>query len=162
MCSEEVLLIAARNEGFDVALATGSRPGELARLPTIEMLAKQLTPRQKSQRCGKCVIYLRHQEQKYRLLTWMALAVVAAMLWLGRDTWHRLYVAGARGADRIARIIALPMPTKAEEQHPALQPWVGRLAESTTVEWIVLICLAILALTYLLRVIEFGIYRMRL
>jgi hypothetical protein len=68
---------------------------------------------------------------------------------------------GAAAADQVARVVALPMPTRQEEQHPALENWVGRLAESSAVEWIVLVCAAILLLTYLLRLLEFVIYRLR-
>jgi hypothetical protein len=125
-------------------------------------MARRLTPRQKSQRCGKCVIYLYHQEQKYRFWVWIALAAVVGAVFLWRPLWHRLYVMGAAAADRFARMVALPMPTRAEEQHPALESWVGRLTESTAVEWIVVICAAILVLTYLLRALEFAIYRLRL
>lgn len=161
MCSEEVLLIAARNEGFDIPLQSLSTPGDRPRLPTIDQLAAQLTPKQKSERCGRCVIYLHHQEQKYRLWTWVAVGAVIGAVWYFRWLWHQLYVAGAHAADRIARVIALPMPTKPEEQHPALQPWVGRLAESTAMEWIVIVCVALLLLTYFLRAVEFAIYRLR-
>jgi hypothetical protein len=162
MCSEEVLLIAARNEGIEMKPIGGTQTRELFVLPTIDEMAKRLTPRQKSERCGKCVIYLYHQEQKYRCCVWFALAAVVAALVLWRPMWHRLYVMGAAAADRFARIVALPMPTRPEEQHPALENWVGRLAESTAVEWIVLVCAAILLLTYLLRALEFAIYRLRL
>jgi hypothetical protein len=162
MCSEEVLLIAARNEGIDVKPSSGSRTRELFVLPTIDEMAKRLTPRQKSERCGKCVIYLYHQEQKYRASVWIAASLVTAALFLWRPLWHQLFVTGATAADRVARIVALPMPTRPEEQHPALQNWVGRLAESSAVEWIVLFCAALLVLTYLLRALEFAIYRMRL
>jgi hypothetical protein len=161
MCSEEVLLIAARNEGFEVARGSASQPGGLLVLPTLDQMARQLTRRQKSARCGRCVIYMHHQEQKYRAAVWVALGVIAGAILLGLPLWHRLYVRAAVAADEITRVVALPMPTKPEEQHPALQPWVGRLAESAFVEWVLILCVAILALTFLLRLVEFAIYRLR-
>jgi hypothetical protein len=161
MCSEEVLLIAARNEGFDVAWGSAGQPGGLMVLPTVDQVAGKLTRRQKSARCGRCAIYLHHQEQKYRAAVWVALAAVAGVVFLGLPLWHRLYVQVAVAAERVTRTVALPMPTKPEEQHPGLQPWVGRLPESTFVEWILILCVAILFLTYLLRLVEFVIYRLR-
>lgn len=161
MCSEEVLLIAAKNEGFDVKLTGVSQPRELFVLPTIDEMAKRLTPRQKSERCGKCAIYLYHQEQKYRLGVWIALAAVVAVVFLWQPLWHRLFVMGAVAADRLTRLVALPAPSQPEELHPALQNWAGRLAESAALEWIVIGCAAILVLTYLLRGLEFAIYRLR-
>jgi hypothetical protein len=161
MCSEEVLLISARNEGFDVGRGSAGQPGGLMVLPTLDQMARQLTRREKSRRCGRCVIYLHHQEQKYRAAVWVALAVVASAVFIGIPLWHRLYVTAAVAADRFSRVVALPMPTRPEEQHPALQPWAGHLAESAFVEWVLIVCVAILALTYLLRLIEFAIYRLR-
>jgi hypothetical protein len=161
MCSEEVLLIAARNEGFDVARGSAGQPGGLMVLPTLDQMARELTPRQKSARCGRCVIYMHHQEQKYRAAVWVAFAAVTGAVLVGLPLWQRLYVRAAVAAERVTRTVALPMPTKPEEQHPALQPWVGRLAESTFVEWVVILCVALLALTYVLRLVEFVIYRLR-
>jgi hypothetical protein len=104
---------------------------------------------------------MHHQEQKYRAAVWVALAAVAGAILVGLPLWHRLYVRAAIAADQITRVVALPMPTKPEEQHPALHPWVGRLAESAFVEWVLILCIALLVLTYLLRIVEFAIYRLR-
>jgi hypothetical protein len=163
MCAEEVILIAARNEGNEFARGSKEQPFGFFVLPTLEEMERRLPRKEKRERCGRCVIYLHHQEQKYHGLVWTAAAAIVASIVIWRPLWHRLYVQGATATERITRAVSLPtMPTKAEEQHPALQNWVGRLSESTTVEWILIVCVALVLLTYILRAVEFGLYRLRI
>jgi hypothetical protein len=163
MCAEEVILIAARNEGLEIARGSKEQPFGFFVLPTLEEMEQKLSRKEKRERCGRCVLYLRHQEHKYRALVWTAVAGVVGAIFLWRPLWHQLYVQGATATERITRVVSLPtMPTKAEEQHPALQNWVGRLAESTTVEWILIVCVALVVLTYLLRAVEFALYRLKI
>jgi hypothetical protein len=158
MCSEQLLVMAARTRGEDLTQPTGSTGTWKPQIITLEQLASRLTPAQKRERCMNCSIYLHHQAQKYRALLPAVCAGTAAVLAALLPWLHRGFVTFANATDELTGAAAR-RGAPAESLHPALKEWSGKLAEAYVAEWILFLCLGLVVLSYALRALEYAITR---
>jgi hypothetical protein len=138
MCEEEVIRNAMENRPIpkDAVLAGKMIPQN-----------HRLTPQQKFERCKTCVIYNEHQRHKYKLT--LPLCVLTFVL--GYVGLHALLIASFTNTiDNINRVV-----------HSATLTDVKFNAPPVFIECLMFVC-AIMILTYLLKALEFAIFKLKI
>jgi hypothetical protein len=104
--------------------------------------------------CAECEIYEEHQHYKYRLFNWLAYPAGVAVVVLALPFIHVAYKWGSQKLDYLVQNIAF-LPTVKSSQ--ALEPFVNTVTQAN-VEWVVIVSVVILLISFLLDMIERVIY----
>ncbi len=114
---------------------------------------KNLTPFQKRERCRKCFIYSEHQKQKYRLLSPLPFVAVFSLIYIYYKSVSLMLYTTLTSIDKlVARFSFLPKHGGIGNQLAISQ------ASSGIAEWLLLICICLIAVTYLLRFLEYLMF----
>jgi hypothetical protein len=151
-CDEGMILRALKKSN------AGKIPGFDQRFSEASGLKSNLTAAQKRERCRQCFLYSVHQKQKYRMLSPIPFVIVAWLLWQYNGLVLGWLSTAMRLVDRfVSQVSFLPDAGKAVTNH-----WANAPSTSTTAEWLFLICLALVVLTYMLRFLEFMIFDLQI
>jgi len=115
---------------------------------------KGLTGAQKRQRCRECFIYVEHQKVKYRLLSPLSFPATAMLMYV----YLKPVKAALHGALQLTDKFAGRLSYGAVPKDMLGSQWGASAAASGTVEWLFLLCLGLVVLTYLLRGLEYFIF----
>lgn len=146
-CDEEMILrvmkrsATSKLDGFDQRYS----------LPDTK---KKLTATQKRRRCRECFIYTEHQKLKYRIMSPLVFPAAIVIIWMYFKPVKALLHGALELTDKFAGRISFgsgPVPEMGVK--------IGTTAAaSNTVEWLFLICLGMILVTYLLRGLEYFIF----
>ena len=146
-CDEEMILrvmkrsATSKLDGFDQRYA----------LPDTR---KKLTGAEKRRRCRECFIYVEHQKLKYRILSPLTLPAAVMIMWMYftpvKSLLHRALVLTDRFAGRISFGSGTTEVMGGK--------WANTASTSNTIEWLFLICLGMVLVTYLIRGLEYFIF----
>jgi hypothetical protein len=115
---------------------------------------KDLSGAQKRQRCRECFIYVEHQKIKYRLLSPLSFPVTAMLMFV----YLKPVKAALHGALELTDKFAGRLSYGAAPREMLGSQWGTSAATSGTVEWLFLVCLGLVVLTYILRGLEYFIF----
>lgn len=115
---------------------------------------KNQTAAQKRQRCRECFIYVEHQKVKYRLLSPLSFPATAMLMYV----YLRPVKAALHGALELTDKFTGRLSYGAVPKEMLDSQWGSSAAASNTVEWLFLVCLGLVVLTYILRGLEYFIF----
>ena len=147
-CDEEMILrvmkrsATSRVSGFDQRFASLAGEGK-----------KSMTGAQKRQRCRECFIFTEHQKVKYRMLSPMAFPATALLMYI----YLAPVKAGLHSALAMTDKFAGRLSFGTQTQTMLGNQWAVS-SGSSTVEWLFLICLGLIVLTYILHGLEYFIF----
>lgn len=117
-------------------------------------LSKNLTPAQKRARCRQCFLYTEHQKQKYRMLSPLAFPAVIALIWIYLRPVKTLLAKALTFTDQFAGTVSFgPSP-----EEVASKPWLNPSSVSNAVEWLFIVCIGLILVSYVLRAIEYAVF----
>jgi len=147
-CDEEMILRVMKRS------ATSKIDGFDQRYLLAPESKKKLTAAQKRRRCRECFIYVEHQKLKYRILSPLSLPAAVTIMWMYFKPMKALLHSALQLTDKFAGRISFGTgPVEA----PAIK-FGATTAATNTVEWLFLICLGMILVTYLLRGLEYFIF----
>ena len=110
---------------------------------------------QKRERCRQCFLYAEHQKQKYRILSPLVFPAAIGIMYAFYKPITMFLDKALAFTDRFAsKVSFLP---KATNMPP--NPWANLDATAVVVQWIMLICLGLVLVTYMLRLLEYCIFK---
>lgn len=116
-----------------------------------------LSSAQKRERCRRCIIYQEHQRQKYQLVSSLVIVSVPLVVALNFNTLLNALVVGLQALDAfISKLQFLPGASPAPLEHLTNQ-----ITDSTLMEGILVICLTLLALSAVLRFLEYLFFTLQ-
>ena len=149
-CDEEMVLKIARKQqlarGFDIRFSeTATR-------------RKDLTPAEKRERCRNCFLYAEHQKQKYKILSPLVFPLAFAIMWYIHEPLRGFLHKAIEFSEHFAEVIRfMPVP-----EGQSSQPWTNLPSTSNAVEWLLMFCLGLLLVTYMLRILEYLIFKLQI
>jgi hypothetical protein len=147
-CGEDRIIRA-----LNAAHPTGQPPGKKP-----SPLHDELTPAEKRNRCRECFLYKNHQELKYRILSPLMFPLTYAIMYFGfKAMWRNLHDALLL-ADKLSKHISY-LPGIAQGKSPE---WANVSAASSPVEWLFVVLLGLVLLTYLLRLLEYLVFDLQI
>lgn len=121
-------------------------------------LTKNLTPAQKRARCRQCFLYTEHQKQKYRMLSPLAFPGVILLMWLYFKPMKAILAKALMFTDKFAGTVSFgPSP-----EEVARSPWLNPTNVSNAVEWLFIICIGLILVSYVLRAIEYAVFDLQM
>jgi len=150
-CDEDMILRVMKRSatskvaGFDQRYASLAGDGQKS---------KDLTGAQRRQRCRECFIYVEHQKLKYRLLSPLAFPATILLMWV----YLVPVKAALHGALELTDKFAGRLSYGAGHQQILGNQWGTSQSASNTVEWLFMICLGLMVVTYILRGMEYFIF----
>lgn len=121
-----------------------------------------LTPAEKRDRCRRCPIYAQHQRLKYKALVPAAFAATFLILWLNAERIHLALDWSVAALDRLAAQLSFAVTqTAGAPAHSALPPGLDEALQSGIVYWGFMAFLTIVLLTWLLRLVEWLVFKVQ-
>lgn len=148
-CDEDLILRVMKDKG-------GKAGGFDQRFTAVAGPKKQLTPAQKRERCRQCFLYQEHQRQKYRILSPLVFPLAVGLMWM--------YLQPVKAGLEFV-LVKTDELLKGFSMQPAganANNWASSSSISETVLWVFLICLGLIAITYLLRGLEYCIFDLQI
>ncbi|HZT44264.1 MAG TPA: hypothetical protein VFA07_19015 [Chthonomonadaceae bacterium] len=121
------------------------------RIPTNPHLNEE----QKRERCRNCIIYNEHQRQKYQLLSVPATLIVPLIVFLDFDNIREMVKNGVLSIDKAFKVITFDQA----HQSTALT---NQLLGSLPIETIIIICLTLVIMTWVLRLLEYCTFKIKI
>lgn len=119
--------------------------------------SKHLTPAQKRERCRQCFLYGEHQRQKFKILSPLAFPLVIGLMWVYLKPLKDLLGAALAFTDKFAGSVSFgPKPDQVAESL-----WLDKAATSNVVEWMFIICIGLILITYTLKAIEYLVFELQ-
>ena len=150
-CDEEMIARIVRGE---TGLAESSRAG--AAYVRAEITARtggESGKTRKKPPCGKCFIFLEHQNLKHRAVSPFVIPITAIVLYLLKDSIFAAY-------DKVSAVFSGLFKQFAFGSGKSGGGISGSLAQQT--EWFILIVLAVFVLIYVTKFVEYCIYKLKL
>lgn len=149
MCEERVILQALEGKG-----APSSDPRQNIRfIPYNNHLPKE----EKQERCRNCVIYNYRQQQKYQLIAPIVVVATIAIVVHYAEQVHRLLFQVLGAVDNFVARFAF-LPSSGEVQYMKIES----LARSSEfVAWMMIGLAAMMLLGYVLRIVEYFIFELK-
>ncbi|MGQ9881111.1 MAG: hypothetical protein ACUVSV_09665 [Armatimonadota bacterium] len=149
MCEERVILQALEGKG-----APSSDPRQNARFIPYN---RNLTKEEKQERCRNCIIYNYRQQQKYQVVAPIVIvAAVAIVLHYAQQAQQLLFQA-LRAVDNFVARFAF-LPSSGEVQYMKIES----LARSSEfVAWMMIGIIAVIFVSYILRIVEYFIFQLK-
>ncbi|MBI3911838.1 MAG: hypothetical protein HY320_13025, partial [Armatimonadetes bacterium] len=133
----------------------GSRPTAAGFIKPQEIQPRKvLDARTKRQQCLGCPIYLYHQDHKYRVLAPLVVLGVIAFVAYNKARLDALYPEVVRGLGR-----ALSGLSYSPANRTGVPAWAEDLAQTTGVEWLLLVVGTVLLIAYLVHAVEWILYK---
>lgn len=148
-CDEDMVLKIMKKQqlarGFDVRFSeTATR-------------RKDLTPAEKRERCRNCFLYAEHQKQKYKILSPLVFPLAFVIMWYVHEPLLAFLHKAIVFSENFAEVIRF-MPVS---EGQASQPWTNLPSTASVVEWLLMFCLGLLLVTYLLRILEYFVFKLQ-
>lgn len=105
--------------------------------------------------CKTCPIYLEHQDHKYKTIAWLAYPVAAVAIFLAYPWIHQVYVWAVMGLEKVMSAVRILPPSARPGDVP---DWVLQ----SHVEWLIILCIGLLVVSYLLQFVEYAIYEWKI
>lgn len=119
---------------------------------------KDMTSAQKRDRCRQCFLYAEHQNQKYRLLSPLMFPLAVGLIWTHLKPVMAALSKALELTDKFAGAVSFgPAPGQV-----AQNPWANTVSTSHTVEWLFIVCLGFILVTYLLQALEYAVFRLQI
>ncbi|HUV03715.1 MAG TPA: hypothetical protein VMX94_01255 [Armatimonadota bacterium] len=115
--------------------------------------SKNLTGGQKRRRCRQCFLYAEHQKQKYRILSPLVFPAAVGVMWMYLKPAKTILQIALDKADALIKTLSM---------HASSNPWANAPAATETVQWIFLLCLCMILITYMLRFLEYCIFDLQI
>ncbi|GIV19398.1 MAG: hypothetical protein KatS3mg023_1149 [Armatimonadota bacterium] len=149
MCEERVILQALEGKG-----APSSDPRENVRFIPYN---RHLSQEEKRERCRNCIIYNYRQQQKYQIIAPIVIvAAVAIVVHYAQQTQQLLFQA-LRAVDNFVARFAF-LPSSGEVQYMKIES-LARSSEFVT--WMMIGIIAVIFVSYVLRVVEYFIFQLK-
>ncbi|MCC6484889.1 MAG: hypothetical protein IT209_08590 [Armatimonadetes bacterium] len=121
-----------------------------------------LTPAQKRERCRRCPIYAQHQQVKYKTFVPVAFAATFLVLWLNAGRIHQALDLSVASLERVAIKLSFAVSgTAATPGHTVLPAGLDAALQSGIIYWGFMIFLSIMLLTWLLRFVEWLVFKVQ-
>lgn len=114
-----------------------------------------LTNAQKRMRCHNCVIYNEHQKQKYQLVAPLVTLAIPLLVWFKFDDLRELVVAMMHRLDGLLGHLSFSGQTGTSELTRNVQGSLG-------VDVIIIFCLALVFMTWALRLLEYCMFKIKI
>lgn len=150
MCEERVILQALEGKG-----APSPDPRQNVRfIPYNRALSKE----EKQERCRNCIIYNHRQQQKYQVVAPIVIvSAVAVVVHYAQEAQQLLYQ-GLRVVDQFVARFAF-LPASGELQYMKIES----LARSSDfVSWMMIVIIGVMFVSYILRVVEYFIFQLKI
>jgi hypothetical protein len=149
-CDERTILRALemRGGGLDVAKNAQFSHGIAPK--------RAMSPAEKRERCRNCAIYSEHQRQKYRVVTPLIVPGIALMIWAMTPQLRLWLQEFIQWSDKFMRFASF---TPKVQDLPST--WAQYAHNSTTVEWMFISWLSIMAISYALQIVEYLIFKVQ-
>ncbi|MCL6519676.1 MAG: hypothetical protein K6T99_07555 [Armatimonadetes bacterium] len=148
-CDEEMVIRILRQnqkavKGFDIKFSeTATR-------------RQNLTPAQKRERCRNCFLYAEHQKQKYKILSPLVFPAVFLLMFYYLQPIKSFLHKAIVFTEHFAEIASFG----ARHGQPGSQPpWANLPSTANAVEWLLIFCIYLVIVTYLLRFLEYCIFK---
>lgn len=112
----------------------------------------KLTPAQKAERCRQCVIYNEHQKHKYKLALPLCVGLVAGSYVLFKPQLLALMAATIEQGNRFIRTATAGATRAATPTAPGFDIF----------QEVMLVCLMLIVLAYLMKVVEFFVFKLKI
>ncbi|MDI6829051.1 MAG: hypothetical protein QME62_11260 [Armatimonadota bacterium] len=148
-CDEEMVIRILRQnqktvKGFDIKFSeTATR-------------RQNLTPAQKRERCRNCFLYAEHQKQKYKILSPLVFPVVFLLMWHYIQPIKSFLHKAIVFTEHFAEIASFGVR---QGQPAAETPWANLPSTANAVEWLLIFCIYLIIVTYVLRGLEYCIFK---
>ena len=109
-------------------------------------------------RCRKCFLYQFHQKEKYQILSPLAFVVMGVLVWKGLDPFHHLFIKSVGVIEGFAASASFATKTSANS---SVSAWTDQAGAFETFFWFVAIVFAVLALSYLMQLVEYVIFKLQ-
>ena len=149
MCEERVILQALEGKG-----APSPDPRQNVRFIPYN---RHLSREEKRERCRNCIIYNYRQQQKYQVIAPMVIvAAVAIVVHYAQQAQQILFQALRTVDNFVARFAFLP--SSSEVQYMKIES-LARSSEFVT--WMMIVIIAVIIVSYVLRVVEYFIFQLK-
>lgn len=112
---------------------------------------------QKRARCRNCAIYAEHQRQKYRIISPLVFPAVAISIWFLTPTIQLWIQSAIQFTDRFMKVVSFSPQGAAGSSR-----WAEQLTGSGAVEWMFIAWLGIMAVSYMLQLVEYFIFKVQI
>ncbi len=120
---------------------------------------ENLTPAQKRARCRECFLYKEHQMLKYKIASPLVFPTVLAIMYFGfKAIWQNLHKALLL-ADSFSKHISYLPGIGTKGTSPV---WANVSASSSAVEWLFVVLLGLVLVTYGLRLVEYLCFELQI
>lgn len=149
MCEERVILQALEGKG-----APSSDPRQNVRfIPYNRTLSKE----EKQERCRNCIIYNYRQQQKYQVIAPIVIVTAVAIVLHYAQQAQQLLFQVLRAVDNFVARFAF-LPSSGEVQYMKIES----LARSSEfVAWMMIGIIAVMFVSYVLRIVEYFIFQLK-
>ncbi len=145
-------LITSSEQTTRAQIATRPGPNGV-RIPT----NPHLTMGQKRERCRNCIIYNEHQRKKYQLLSPLATVMVPLFVALNFEPLRAMIGSGMNGLDGLISKVSLTGHSGGVGAKIA-----NEVTGSLSVEVIIIVCLSLVMMTWLLRFVEYCVFKIKI
>ncbi|MHB0999279.1 MAG: hypothetical protein ACYC27_08530 [Armatimonadota bacterium] len=148
-CDENMIIRALRGKG-DV-----KSPALDRELNMFKSTVKELSWLQKRARCEQCEMRVEHQKQKYQIASPLGFIMPIAAMWSYHDYTREMLKRFLMYTDKFTDMVSLGVKSGQTDSTGIAQ----FLGTSSMVEIIFMVCVGLLMITFLLRVIEYLIFK---
>lgn len=118
---------------------------------------KSLSPAQKRERCRNCAIYSEHQRQKYKLVSPLVFPAVFFAVWLISPNVESLIQTVVQFTDRLMKLASF-----APQASMGPSAWTYYASGTGTIQWLFIVWLSIMAIGYMLQLMEYFIFKVQI
>lgn len=148
-CDEDMILRVMKRS------STSKLPGFEQRYTGVAGRSKGLTPAEKRERCRHCFLYTEHQKQKYRMLSPLVFPLAVGLVWMHLKPIMAVLGKALELTDKFAGAVSFA-PGQVEQN-----PWAQAVAASHVAEWMFIICIGLILVSYLLQALEYAIFKLQ-
>lgn len=151
MCDGDIIVKALKSTNSE---AKKMRRDLAYRTVDISQRTRTLSAAQKRERCRQCVIYEFHQMQKYRLVSPLVFPIVIGFIWIMHPRITEMFKTVIKVTDEFMKTVSFLPHSEATSKVDASTPDVVLVVFTV---W-----LAIVAVSYALRLVEFCIFKLQI
>ncbi|MDO8684823.1 MAG: hypothetical protein Q7N50_15275 [Armatimonadota bacterium] len=118
---------------------------------------RALTAAQKRARCRSCAIYAEHQRQKYRIISPLVFPAVALSIWVLSPSIQQWLQKAVQFTDHLMKYVSF-----VPQEFARSSGWTYQVSESATIGWLFIAWLSIMAVSYLLQLVEYFIFKVQI
>jgi hypothetical protein len=148
-CDERTILKAMQSKGNELVKNAQFSHGVAA--------SRAVSPAQKRARCRRCAIYLEHQRQKYRIISPLVFPAVVIGLWVISPNIQGWLQTAIQYTDHFMRFVSFN-----PQNLSGPGGWANQLTGSAAIQWMFIVWLGIMAISYTLQLVEYFIFKVQI